>query len=212
MQDEANFIIDLYNLKESKKYQNIKIFENDKIVLALAWIGKVQASIGTSILLTKYDLDTIINIGIAGNINNKNANIWDVFLVSEVVQHDGYLPFDWEHLDYFKKPIKLNSKLIDNFQTSNFNFWIFKNSICATWDQFIADKEQVEKIRNVYNADVVEMEAFAIASTCREFGKLDNLIVIKAVSDSANQKALTDHEVNLNQAMENSIKVLEKFV
>jgi len=208
MKDEADFIIDLYHLQKENAYQNISIFSNNEIVLVLTWIWKVQASIGTSILLTNYDIEKIINIGIAGNTNNKNANIWDVLIVSKIVQHDGYLPFDGEHLDYFKKEIILKNVNFDN----KFDFQVFQNAVCATWDQFIADKEKVEEIKNNFDADLVEMEAFAVASTCREFNKLDKLIVIKAVSDSANQQALTDHKDNLEKAMKNSIQVLKTII
>ena len=208
MQDEAKFIIDLYHLKEDKKYKNITFFKNDNIVLCLAWIGKVQASIGTTLLLSNYEIDKVINIWIAWNTNNKPANIWDVFIIKKVVQHDGFLPFDGAHLDYFKKPIELENMKIEK----KFDFNVFYDSVCATWDQFIADKEKVEEIKNTYNADVVEMEAFAIASTCRELNLLNSLIIIKAVSDSANSKALTDHEDNLEKAMKNSIKVLDIIV
>jgi len=38
-------------------------------------------------------------------------------------------------------------------------------------------------LRGKYNADVIEMEAFAVASVAREFDKLDNCIFIKAISD-----------------------------
>jgi nucleoside phosphorylase len=38
-------------------------------------------------------------------------------------------------------------------------------------------------LREKYNADVAEMEAFAVATVAREFGLLDDTYIIKAVSD-----------------------------
>lgn len=56
------------------------------------------------------------------------------------------------------------------------------------------------------------MEAFATAQVVREFDLLNKLIIIKAVSDSADEKAYEDSENNLDIAMKNSILVLEKVV
>jgi len=213
MAEEAQFIIDLYQLEEVEKLQNIKIYKKNNIVLALTWIGKIQASIGTTILFEKYNPEYIINIWIAWNTwKETNSKVWDIFIIKKIYQHDGYLPFDWEHLYYFNKAIELNqdSKIFTELQNKDFN--IYLEWICATGDQFIDDEEKIEKIKNATNAQVVEMEAFAVASVCREYNKLDKLIIIKAISDNADKNAHSEHENNLEIAMKNSIKVLEKIV
>jgi nucleoside phosphorylase len=56
------------------------------------------------------------------------------------------------------------------------------------------------------------MEAFAIASVAREFGSLEKLICIKAVSDWADNEAKDAHMGNLDFAMQNSLLVLEKII
>jgi len=208
MPQEADLIIPTYNLKLIKSYPHIKFYQNNNILLVVTGIWKIQASIGTSLMLQNYSLEKIINIGIAGNTwLETKSQVWDVFLVNKVLQHDGYLPFEWNHLDYFKKPITL-----PDFNIKwNFDFNIFKWT-CATWDQFIADENKISQIKQTYQAHLVDMEAFAVASTVREFNQLDKLIIIKAVSDWANQQALTDHEKNLEIAMKNSIKVLSTIL
>lgn len=208
MKEEAEYIINLFNLQEIKSFKTIKIFKNNNIVLILTGIGKIQASLGTAILIENYKLEKIINIGIAGfTWKNTKTNIWDVFLVKKVLQHDWYLPFNWEHLDYFKKPIKIQIPKINN----KFTFRIFE-WICASWDQFIDNKNKIQLIKNKFDADIVEMEAFAIAAVCSEYKFLEKLIIIKAISDAWDQQAITDHEKNLDLAMKNSIKVLNKII
>lgn len=209
MNEEADHIINLYWLKFIKKLKNISFFENDNIVLALAWIWKVQASIGSTYLFLNYEISKLINIGIAWSLLWKGASIWDVFLVNKISQHDMYLPFDWSHLDYAKKEIIINNNLIID---SNFDFKVFNNAYCLTWDQFIDDNNKVSELRDKYKADLIEMEAFAVASTAREFGMLDNCIFIKAISDWADSDAKDAHMWNLDFAMQNSIKVLEKII
>lgn len=209
MNEEAEHIINLYWLKNIKKLKNLTIYENDNIVLALAWIWKVQASIGTTYLFLNYEISKLINIWIAWSLLWNDASIWDVFLVNKISQHDMYLPFDWSHLDYAKKEIIINNNLIID---SNFDFKVFNNAYCLTWDQFIDDTKKVEELKGKYNADVIEMEAFAVASTAREFGMLDNCVFIKAISDWADNDAKNTHMWNLDFAMKNSIKILQKII
>lgn len=210
MKEEADHIIKTYQLKPGISLKNIHIFENDTIVLVLAWIWKIQASIWTSYLCSNYELKSIINIGIAWSLLGEGARIGDVFLLKSIYQHDMYLPFDGDHLDYCKKEITIPS--IIQINQSDYNFWIKNEAKCVTWDQFIDDQSIVNKLYSTYKADVVEMEAFAIASVAREYELLDRCIFIKAVSDGANNESIDAHMGNLDFAMKNSIVVLDKII
>lgn len=210
MSQEADHIIKNYNLVKTKELKNLKIFENENIVLALSWIWKVQAAFATSFLILNYEVKNIVNIWIAWSLMFDKASIWDVFLVNKIAQHDMYLPFDWEHLDYAKKEIIVKNDLVlDNIE---FNFEVTNNSFCLTWDQFIDDEIKVKSLSESYKANVIEMEAFAIASVAREFDLLDKCIFIKAISDWADNEAKDAHMWNLDFAMENSILVLDKIL
>lgn len=210
MGEEADHIIALYELTQTKKLQNITIYENDGIVLALAGIGKVQASIAVTYLFLNYEISKLINIGIAGSLLGTNAGIGDVFLVNKLSQHDMYLPFDGAHLDYAKKEIVISNQV--QIDETEFSFGVTKNAYCLTGDQFIDNANKVLELATAYNADVIEMEAFAVASVAREFGALEKCIFIKAISDGADNDAKDAHMWNLDFAMENSIKVLQKIL
>ena len=211
MQEEADIIINKYQLTKDDSLWTIQKYiweyNNKKIILIIAWIWKIQASIATSYLLSAYNnLDQVINIWIAWNLSD-HAKIGDVFMINKCYQHDIYLPFDWDHLNYAKKYISLSDHEINHEDNFNIYAWI-----CATWDQFIDDSDILKNIKENYNADVVEMEAFAILSTAREYNMLNKCIVIKAVSDGANTDAIWDHMNNLDFAMHNSIDVLDKII
>lgn len=208
MKEEANHIISSYKLKQVKKFDNLTIYENNKIVLALVWIWKIQSTLWTTFLVNNYNLDKLINIWIAGSLLWNKANIWDVFLINKISQHDIYLPFEWSHLDFIKKDIVIKNNL--KFKVDWFN--INNNWYCLTWDQFIDDIQKVQNLKDKYNADVIEMEAFAIASVAREFWILDKCIFIKAISDWADSNSKDDHMWNLDFAMNNSLKVLDKIL
>lgn len=210
MNEEAEHIILLYWLTEIKKLQNITFYENENIILALAGIWKIQASIATTYILWNYDISKIINIWIAGSLLWDKSNIWDVFFVTKISQHDMYLPFDWEHLDYAKKEIFIENSI--EIDVDEFLFWVKLNAYCLTWDQFIDNKKTVEELYWKYSADVIEMEAFAIASVAREYWVLEKCIFIKAISDWADNDAKDAHMGNLDFAMENSLQVLKKIL
>ena len=94
MSEEAQFIIDLYWLEKTHSLTTISFYENAEMVLVLAGVGKVQASIATTLLVQNYSPELLINIWIAGSLLWQDAKVWDVFLIDKIVQHDMYLPFD----------------------------------------------------------------------------------------------------------------------
>ncbi len=215
MKEEAELIIKKFNLKETKSLKNIKIFEwtrswddwEENLVLVLWWIWKIQAAIATTYLLENYSVDKIINIWIAGNLTGNDLKVWDVILPNTFIQQDMYLPFEWEHLDYAKKPIFLEYAIWENYDLQK--FWLILNWVCVTGDEFVDKEERISKLRVDFWADICEMEAFAILTTAREYGILDKCIVIKAISDWADNEAKDAHMNNLEFAMENSIAILE---
>ena len=120
-----------------------------------------------------------------------------------------YLPLPWD-LDYAKWVIKIPFQ--SGINPDEFNFWFHENGICVTWDQFIDDAEKCNQLRIGTWADIAEMEAYAVASTAREFGILDNTVIIKSVSDWADNDANDWLFDNLEFAMWNSIEILKKIL
>lgn len=215
MKEEAELIIKKFNLKETKSLRNIKIFEwtrswddwEENLVLVLWWIWKIQATIATTYLLENYSVDKIINIWIAGNLTGNDLKVWDVLLPNTFIQQDMYLPFEWSHLDYAKKPIFLEYAIWENYDLQK--FWLILNWVCVTGDEFVDKEDRISKLRVDFWADICEMEAFSILSVAREYNMLDKCIVIKAISDWADNEAKEAHMNNLEFAMNNSISILE---
>ena len=179
----------------------------NNIILVLSWIWKIQASLATTYIFENYDVYKLVNVWIAWNLDNGDVKIWDVFIPNTFIQHDMYLPFEWEHLDYAKKPIFLDYAIWENYDLQKFG--LILSWVCLTGDQFIDDKQKTRELREKYSWDIVEMEAFAILSVARAYDMLDKCVVIKAVSDWADSESKDAHMNNLEFAMENSISVLE---
>ncbi len=206
---EADCIIRMYNLDFFADTWNIKFYENDDIVLCVSGVGKIQSSIATSCLISRFSPEFLINIGIAWNARPNKVQIWDVVLVTRCSQHDIYLPFWGEHNDYLKSPIHIEWLVAEG---KKFDFWIIEEGKCITWDQFIDNLSKVRMLSQIHDADCIDMEAFAFLSTARELWELDKCIVIKWISDKADSSAKEDHENNLKLSMNNALKVLEEII
>ena len=214
MQEEADIVIKNFSLEKVKSFQNFFIYNWVhnwvNIVLAKAWIWKTQAAIATTHILENYRIDEIINIWIAWNLKHEKFRIWDVFLINKSIQHDIYLPFKGEHLNYAKKAIILD-KVVELDKDFN-NFSVIKWWICLTWDQFVEDETTLNYLSSEFDWDIVEMELFSILSVAREYNVLDKCIAIKAISDGANNDSRSAHMNNLDFAMSNSVEVLKQII
>ena len=216
MKEEADLIIEKYNLSKVNEKWTLTIFHwtfwEKNLVLLLGWIWKIQAAFSTTHLLENYKIDHLINIWIAGNISKDKINIWDVILPTKFIQHDMYLPFWGSHLDYAKAEITTVGYAGLHTLQGETNFKIHNNLTCLTWDQFIDDEENIENLAETLDWNLVEMEAFAILSVARNYEILEKCIVIKWISDWANNEAINAHMSNLEIAMKNSIIVLDEIL
>ena len=73
------------------------IFGKD-VVVVKSGIGKVNAAICTQILVDDFQVDGVINTGVAGSLNN-DINICDIVISTEALEHD----MDVTPLGYEKK-------------------------------------------------------------------------------------------------------------
>ena len=89
--------MEIDNLKESlenSKTENVSGVEfvsgtvaGVEVVAAVCGIGKVFAAICTEAMILKYNVDMIVNIGVAGTLC-KELGVMDVAVADKVVQHD----------------------------------------------------------------------------------------------------------------------------
>ena len=191
-----------------------KIYNTD-CVLVRCGAGKVNAARTTQILIDNFDINYIINIGVAGSLNYK-FDIGDVIIGEKVVQHDfditafghskGYVPgvgneafSDHELLEKFKSLIKNSEEKIYNIETGTI----------ATGDIFVTEISMKDKIASKFKADCVEMEASAVAQVC----VLSNIpfISIRSISDKPNNSNEKDYEQNIKLASKRATNLLKDF-
>ena len=182
-----------------------------KLVLVRSGIGKVNAGICTQILASVYGVDTVINTGIAGSLN-ADIDIGDIVVSTSLVQYDvdarnfGYKLGEIPRMNIVEFPA--DKYLIDKtqsvFDSLGLGIKLYKGMV-ATGDKFVSEDSLKAEIISNFNAYCVEMEGAAIAQAAM----LNNMacVVIRAISDKADNSANVDYRSFEAKAIENMSKI-----
>ena len=180
------------------------ILAGKKVVVVRSGIGKVNAGICAQILADVFSVDAIINTGIAGSLN-KNINIGDIVLSTDVLHHDmdaigfGYKKGQIPQMDAFSfhSDDALRALAVKACKEANPDIGVFEGRI-ASGDQFVADQGVKDFITKEFGAYAVEMEGAAIAQAAY----LNNVpfLVIRAIAEM-------DYPTFEAQAAEHSFKL-----
>ena len=188
--------------------------EGKDVVIAKCGIGKVFAALCAQTMILEYNIDDLINTGVAGTLTTK-LSVGDIAISTDVVQHDmdtspigdpvglisGINVINFPADSYL---VSLAEEIIGNENIKNVK------GIIATGDSFIAKAEQKEKILSNFCAVACEMEGGAIGHVA--YVNNVKFLVLRAISDSADGSAHMDYPTFLKMAAENSVKITQKLV
>ena len=182
-----------------------------ELVLVRSGIGKVNAGICTQILASVFNVDTVINTGIAGSLNAA-IDIGDIVVSTSLVQYDvdarnfGYKLGEIPRMNIIEFPAdkELTDKTESVFAALDLDVNLYKGMI-ATGDKFVSEDSLKAEIVNNFHAYCVEMEGAAIAQAAM----LNNMkcVVIRAISDKADNSANVDYRTFEAKAIENMSKI-----
>ena len=192
-----------------------KLSDKD-VVVVRSGIGKVNAAICAQILADIYHVDAIINTGIAGSLN-ADINIGDIVLSEDALQHDvDAVAFGYDvsviprmETSLFRADQRLidiaKSACEDNIKDIN----VYVGRI-VSGDQFISDKDKKDYLIKTFNGDCTEMEGAAIAHAAY----LNNIpfLIIRAISDKADDSAHMDYPEFEKKAINNSVILLKAMI
>ena len=182
------------------------------IVVVRSGIGKVNAGICAQILADKFDVDILINTGIAGSLD-ATIDIGDMVISTDLVEHDmdasifgdpvGQIP----RMDTFSFPAdpSLVEKAVAANQEVNPDIQTFTGRI-VSGDQFVSDQAKKAWIVKNFQACCAEMEGASIAQTAY----LNNIpfLIVRAISDKADDSAEMDYAEFERMAIDNSVKLI----
>lgn len=220
MDEEREAILDIMTDIEVEQVYNLRFLkgkiQGKRCILAKSGVGKVNAARTTQIMINKYDLQYVINIGVGGAIN-PFLNIGDVLIGKNVVQHDfditafghskGYITGVGDNIECDLELINEIEQIIQTMPEKNYKI---KIGIIATGDIFCTEIWMKDKIRAKFNADVVDMECGAIAQVCY----LDGIpfVAIRSISDTPNGENTKTFDENLKFASKRCSNILKEIL
>jgi adenosylhomocysteine nucleosidase len=219
MDEELELLLKEMNIlrkecKANREFNFGEIFSKE-VVIVRCGIGKVNAAICTQILIDDFSVEKVINVGIAGGIG-KDVLPGDIVIGENLVQHDmdtsafgykiGQVPgidtYDFKCDDTL---IELAKKACESFEVNNY----FQGRI-VSGDQFIANIDKINWLNENFNALACEMEGASIAQVCC-LNKVP-FVVIRSISDNANNGAHMDYEKFMPIAIKNSTYIIENML
>ena len=91
MQEEFDQIVKIMKNAKQESLNHLKTttgeIENERCAVVLCGVGKVHAAICCQSMIMKYSPKLILNVGVAGAINEK-LSVGDAVVASGLIQHD----------------------------------------------------------------------------------------------------------------------------
>jgi len=154
----------------------------NEVVMTQCGIGKVNAAIGTTLLIEGFKPDVVVSTGVAGGASTE-LNVQEVVASTACCYHDVYCGEEVEYGQVMGLPAR--------FETDDELVECAKNISCATkittglivtGDWFVDSREKMKSILELFpNALAVDMESAAIAQVC--FRHATRFISFRIISD-----------------------------
>lgn len=185
------------------------------VIVVRSGIGKVAASVTTSLLIQQYGVNMVINTGSAGGIG-EGLQVGDVVFSEKLAYFDvdvtgfGYeygqlpagMPLYFEAsqyiIDEMKKAAQKTGQQV-------------RSGLIVTGDSFVNSPEKIAEIKSHFpEALACEMEGAAIAQTARQFNI--PFLIIRAISDTADHQATMSFDEFIDEAGKRSAEMVIEFL
>ena len=183
MDGEIESLLKNENARLIEKVAGASFYQiRDNVIACAGGVGKVNAAMSTQLIISRYQPDVVLNVGVAGCF--ENVTIGTLVLATGFVQHDS----DTTALG---DPVGLVSTVnMVTFPTS----WQeksrlamdklglpYRTGLVATGDWFATDTPRSQWIFDTFHPLLCEMEGGAVAQVCHRNGV--PFIALKSVSD-----------------------------
>lgn len=151
---------------EGRKFVTGRIGEND-IVLLQCGIGKVNAAIGATELIDRFNPDAVVSTGVAGGAST-SLNVQEVVVATETCYHDVYCGSEQAYGQIMGMPARFTSdqQLLEKALSIDCGVKI-NQGLTVTGDWFVDSREKMRSIIEHFpEAMAVDMESAAIAHVC----------------------------------------------
>lgn len=176
-----------------------KIGEHD-VVLLYCGVCKVNAAIAAQIVIDDFNVDAIINAGVAGGMDSR-LGILDTVVSTEVAYHDVASEILTEYHPWMKSVffaadetlLKIAKNVAERIQTKGIIYF----GRMVTGEAFISDDGRQE-IMDAFNPLSVDMETGSIAHVC--YANSIPFLAIRSITDTADHSGSEFFEMNCKEA------------
>lgn len=187
--------IEIYRLTPSRLYYKGKIKGKD-VLLVISGIGKVNAALTTSAVLSKFQVDYIINIGLAGA--TKPYSVSDKVVIKDASYGDfdvsgGGFGYEVGQVPGMPNPYLSDFDLV---KKAVFSLGAYEESL-YTQDKFATKKEAKRK-------GIFDMEGTAIYQVAHVFNT--KVVSIKLISDIIDSDTQTSDYAHMEETSGNVLR------
>lgn len=184
------------------------------VVVVKCGVGKVNAGICTQILVDKFEIEAVINVGIAGGLA-KGLCVGNLVIGKDAVQYDmdatafGHPVGEIPNMDITYFPA--DQKLVDSARNAASELGVIALvGRILTADKGVGSTRLKEELRANFDGACVEMEGAAIAQAA--YINHIPYCVIRSISDNADDSAAETYENNFEQSMKNAAAMVLKMI
>lgn len=233
---EVTLLEDRLTDRHEQEIENILFvtgnLNGQKVVVTSTGVGKVNAAMTTTLLIEHFKPKYIVFTGIAGAVNTQ-LRPGDIVIAEKTAHHDMgtvwpeglfvkgvknrldgmenpvFFPADETLVTYAQRAAELIDMRRVETVAGQRNPKIIKGVI-VTGDSFIASTEKCAELRKKLEADAVEMEGAAVAQIC--YQRQIKYLVIRSISDSADEGAVLDKQMFYIMAAKNSSDLVAEMI
>ncbi|TCO78965.1 5'-methylthioadenosine/adenosylhomocysteine nucleosidase [Marinisporobacter balticus] len=187
------------------------------IVVVRSGIGKVNAAICTQVLISNFQVDAVINTGVAGAIHD-DLDVGDIVIAKDVIEHDfdvtcfgnyklGQIPRMDEYI--FKADEKFVDIAMKASEKENKKYKTTTGRI-VSGDVFVASSEKKDLLWKEFKSSCAEMEGAAIGHAC--YLNKTPFAIIRAMSDKADGSADVNFNEFVQEAANNSVEIVVEML
>lgn len=207
MQSEADILLNEMQVNRSLtisgKAVHVGTAYGKDIALCVCGVGKVNAALGTQLLVSKFDVEKLLNFGVSGGLN-QTTELCNVYQIEAATQFD----FDLAQLN--GTSIGTLNEYTEPYLSLNLLNLPYEKRKLATADRFNDSIDDYNLLTKELKADIRDMEGGAIVQAA--YAMSLPVYSIKAISDVAGSGSTTEQFLaNKDKALANLKAELPKI-
>ena len=204
---ESKYEVETIEIDNRTIYKTI--INNNEVYAVKSGCGEIDAACATQYLITKYNVEIILNYGVTGALV-ADIGVSDLFVVKGAINHDfdtscfeDVLPHQYGDLDTVEIP--LDKDLIELAKKIKPDL---KECLVASGERFVEDRQDKNNLANL-GCDICDMEIAAISRTC--FLNKVKCLSIKCISDTLDGDG-SMFEENVRKSSDKAFKLLSEIL